>query len=78
MILLISICAGLLAVVIAAIVIPIAIVIYFAWRFPPAQPGEAAIGFDLSFVARWPVTWIIAAIIFILGFYWEYRRLQGP
>jgi hypothetical protein len=78
MILLKSIFAGLIGVLIAAIVLPIVIVIYFAWRFPPHKPGEAAVGFDLVSVARWPVTWIVAAIIFSLGFYWEYRRLKAP
>ena len=36
--------------------------------------GEA-VGFDpVSFVRSFPLFWILPALIFLLGFVWEYRR----
>jgi hypothetical protein len=78
MILLKSIFAGLLAVFIAAIVLPMGIAGYLTWRLPPDKPGkEVAVGFDPVAAARSRVSWIVAAIVFGLGFYWEYRRLKA-
>ena len=76
MIFLKSIFAGLLAVVIAAMVLPMIVCVYLTSRLPRDQ--ETAVGFDLVAAARLPVTWIIVAIVFALGFYWEYRRLKAP
>jgi len=36
------------------------------------------IGFDpVSFARSFPVVWILAALIFVLGFVWEYRRVAS-
>jgi hypothetical protein len=83
MILLKSIFAGLLALLIAEIVLPVVIPIviglYLSWRLPPEKAGrEVAVGFDPVAAARSPVSWIMATIVFGLGFYWEYRRLKAP
>jgi Kef-type K+ transport system membrane component KefB len=78
MILLKSILAGLLAVIVAAIVLPVGVCYYLTWRLQRDKPGqEIAIGFDPVTAARSPVSWIIAAIVFSLGFYWECRRLKA-
>jgi hypothetical protein len=81
MILLKSILAGLLAVLIAAIVLPMVIPmvvgLYLSSGLPPDKSGEVTVGFDPVTAARSPVTWIVGAIVFSLGFCWEYRRLKG-
>ena len=78
MILLKSILAGLIAVIVAAIVLPVGVAYYLTWRIQRDKPGpEIAIGFDPVSAASSPVSWIITAIVFSLGFYWEYRRLKA-
>jgi hypothetical protein len=78
MILLKSILAGLISVIVAAIVLPVGIGYYLTWRLQREKPGQAiTIGFDPVAAARSPVIWILAAVFFSLGFYWEYRRLKG-
>jgi len=78
MLLLKSILAGLIAVIVAAIVLPAGIAYYLMWTTHPDKPGqEIAVGFDPVYAARSPVSWIIAALVFALGFYWEYRRLKA-
>ena len=73
-----SILAGLIAVIVAAIVLPVGIGYYLTWRFQREKPGQAiSIGFDPVAAARFPSLWIVAAIVFSLGFYWEYRRLKA-
>ena len=77
-----SLFAGLLAVLIAAIVLPMVIPmvagLYLSSRLPPNKSGEVTVGFDPVAAAKSPVSWIIAAVVFSLGFYWEYRRLKAP
>jgi hypothetical protein len=78
MILLKSILAGWISVIVAAIVLPVCIGNYLIWTLPRDKPGQAiTIGFDPVAAARSPVSWIIAALVFTLGFYWEYRRLKA-
>jgi hypothetical protein len=78
MVLLKSTLAGLLAVIVAAIVLPVGVCYYLTWRLQRDKPGqEITIGFDPVNAARSRVGWIIAALVFSLGFYWEYRRLKA-
>jgi predicted membrane protein len=68
--------AGLLAVVIAAIVLPMGFCAYLAWTVRPGR--NEAIGFDpISIVRSSPSVWVIAALVFGLGFYLQYRRLKA-
>ena len=66
---------GLLAVLIAAIVLPMSVCVHLSWASPP---GEFSIGFDPISAARSPSVWVIAFVVFGLGFYLEYRRLRAP
>jgi hypothetical protein len=72
-----SILAGLLFVVIAAIVLPMVVCCYLTWRLPPDRTGEVAIGFEPVAAARSPASWITVVVVFSLGFYLEYRRLKS-
>ncbi len=77
MFLLKSVFAGLLALFIAAIVLPMTVCVYLTWTVHPAH-NEVAIGFDpISLVRSFPSVWIIAVMIFGLGFYLQYRRLKA-
>jgi hypothetical protein len=67
-----SILAGLAALVVSAVVIPIV-----ALMAPTAmyrRGGYQRIGFHPSFLAHWPVAWVVGAVIFGAGFYWEFQR----
>jgi hypothetical protein len=69
--------AGLLALLIAAIVLPMSVCVYLTWTVHPGR-NEAVIGFDpISMVRSSPSVWIIAVTIFGLGFYLQYRRLKA-
>jgi uncharacterized BrkB/YihY/UPF0761 family membrane protein len=67
--------SGLLALLIAAIVLPMSVCAYLTWTVHPAQ--NEAIGFDPINAARSPTVWIIAVLVFGLGFYLQYRRLKA-
>ena len=68
--------AGLLALLIAAIVLPMGVCVYLNWT---SHLGEnEAIGIDpISMVRHSTSVWIIAVLVFSLGFYLEYRRLKA-
>jgi hypothetical protein len=67
--------SGLLALLIAAIVLPMSVCAYLTWT---AHLGEnEGIGFDPVSAARYPPAWIVAALVFGLGFYLQYRRLNA-
>ena len=69
--------SGLLALLIAAIVLPMSVCAYLTWTAHPGK-NEAAIGFDpISMVRSSPSVWVIAVLIFGLGFYLQYRRLRA-
>jgi hypothetical protein len=72
-----SIFAGLLAVVIAAIVLPMSECVYLNWTVHPGKDEEVSIGFDPMAAVRSPSVWIIAVLVFSLGFYLKYRRLKA-
>jgi len=58
--------AGLLALLIAAIVLPMGVCVYFSWALHPG--GNEFIGFNLTAATRSPSVWIIAVLAFSLGF----------
>jgi hypothetical protein len=72
-----SILAGLLSVLIAAIVLPMVVCCYLTWRLPPDRTGEVAIGFDPVAAAKSPLSWIKVVVVFTIGFYLQYRRLKS-
>ena len=76
MILVKSILAGLVALILTAIVLLVGAVVVLMVRFKPRH-GQT-IGIDpVGIVVSFPLLWIIAVIAFALGFYWEYRRARG-
>ena len=74
--------AGLLALLIAAALLPtigMLVLMIYAWLHPP--PEGYAIGWDpivlfrpTSLVHRLPLAVIV--LVFALGFFWEFRRLR--
>ncbi len=69
--------AGLLALLIAAIVLPMSVGVYLTWTVHPRH-NEAVVGFDpISMARSSPSVWIIAVVIFGLGFYLQYLRLKA-
>jgi hypothetical protein len=67
--------AGLLSVVLAAILFIAAIILFVLFVLPAPSEGEA-VGFDPVSMARsYPLlTFAVPAAAFTLGFLWEYRR----
>ena len=72
-----SVLAGLQAVVIASVVLPICAIIgtiAYSIIHPPQEEGS--IGWDPIILVRMNKrVWVIAVLIFCAGFIWEYRRL---
>lgn len=68
--------AGVLALVIVFIVLPILGLIVYA--FTHTQPEGGSIGWDpISMVKQSPLlTGAIAVVVFGAGFFWEFRRLS--
>ena len=67
-----SLCAGTVAVAIAAALSPLVMGIYFYLVY---RSGAAeATGWDPTSSARQPLIWAISAVIFLTGFVWEFRR----
>jgi uncharacterized BrkB/YihY/UPF0761 family membrane protein len=76
MILLKSLLAGLVFLVGAAILLLLGTLIFFATVLAPEE-GEA-VGIDPVSVARSsPMIWVLAVLVFVLGFFWEYRRVKA-
>jgi len=68
-----SILAGLLSLILAAILY---LVVLFT-RLPKSEAGTE-IGIDpVSMFKSSPLFGITAMIVFVLGFYWEYRRVRS-
>jgi ABC-type molybdate transport system permease subunit len=67
-----SLVAGTVAVTIAAVLSPIVMGIYFLVVYRPGANG--AIGWDPTSFARQPLIWTTSALIFVVGFVWEFRR----
>ena len=70
-----SVIAGIVALVIASVVLPTLVILFFS-ALTVRHRGGTAIGFDPVSIARSsPTVWLIGLIVFAAGFYWEYRRL---
>jgi hypothetical protein len=72
-----SVLAGLGAVAISVFLLPIGFLIYgvFFFRPPPGREGGGEVSWDLrSLFASSLIPWIILLAIFVLGFYWKFRR----
>lgn len=72
-----SLLAGLLAVLVACISVPvIAVIGLIVYSMIHRSQEEGSIGWDpISLVKMSPMIWFIAALIFCAGFLWEFRRL---
>jgi uncharacterized BrkB/YihY/UPF0761 family membrane protein len=72
-----SLLAGLLAVLVACISLPVLAVIgLIVYNMIHRSQEEGSIGWDpVSMVRISPMICFIAALIFCAGFLWEYRRL---
>jgi hypothetical protein len=67
-----SVFAGITAVIVSAVVLPIVAMMVPTIRY---RRGESyGIGFDPSLLAHWPVAWVIGAVIFGAAFYWEFQK----
>jgi hypothetical protein len=66
--------AGIAALVIAAVVLPVIMgILLYTFIRPPAG---TTIGFDpVSIAKSSPTVWLIALFVFAAGFYWEFHRL---
>jgi len=65
-----SMLAGLAALVICALVVPMVAVLVPTFHYRPAVN-------PILLAAAWPVAWVVAAVIFAAGFYWEFCRASG-
>jgi len=69
-----SVVAGIVALVIASVVLPIVGILLLTLMARPR--AGTTIGFDpISIAKSSPTVWLIGLIVFVSGFYWEYRRL---
>jgi hypothetical protein len=71
-----SILAGLVFLVGAAILLLLGAIVFFATVLAPE--AGTAVGFDpVSFAKSSPLIWMLAVLVFLLGFSWEYRRAKA-
>ena len=70
-----SILMGLLAVAVTAGVPLMIVCVYFGLRSERLPAGEA-IAIDPINIFKSAPAWIIAAVVFAVGFYWEHRRMK--
>jgi len=68
-----SLAAGIIAVVLATLLSSLLIGLYLAYKSRQSE----AIGLDLISFAKTPLAWLIVAVIFMVGFVWEFRRAAG-
>jgi len=66
--------AGLLSMVVVAILLVVALMVFV---LPTAEKGTA-VGFDpISMVRSWPLqALLITSLSFAMGFLWEYKRVR--
>src|SRR5579863_2583144 len=62
-----SVLAGLAALMICALVLPTVAVLVPTVQYRPAVN-------PILLAAAWPMAWVVAAVSFTAGFYWEFRR----
>jgi hypothetical protein len=67
-----SVLAGILALVIAVFSTIVAILVYDS----RSSESPTTIGWDPHAASRSPGFWAIIALIFAVGFFWEFRRLS--
>jgi cell division protein FtsX len=70
-----SLAAGLAAVLLAAMLLPFVMAVYFRIVYKPF--GNEVAGWDPVSFARWPVAWLVITLIFLIGFVWEFRRAKA-
>jgi ABC-type Na+ efflux pump permease subunit len=76
MVLLKSILAGLVFLAGAAILLLLGTIVYFATVLAPE--AGTAIAFDpVSIAKSSPLLWVLAVLVFLLGFSWECRRAKA-
>jgi hypothetical protein len=69
-----SILAGLAAVIVSAVVLPIVALMAPTVRY--RRGGYPRVGFDPSWLAHWHFAWVVGGVIFGAAFYWEFQRLS--
>ena len=67
---------GLAAVLVATVVLPV--LGLFGYTLFVKQEEGVAVGFDPIAAAKFPIVWLIAAMIFTAAFYWQFRRATRP
>ena len=67
-----SLVAGTVGVVMAAALSPIVMGIYFLFVY--RSGSSEAIGWDPTSLVKQPLIWTMAALAFVAGFAWEFRR----
>jgi len=73
MILIKSIFAGLVLLIVTAVFSLVAAIIAFT-VFVERQEGTA-VGIDpISVMRNAPILWVVGLVVFLLGFFWEFRR----
>jgi uncharacterized BrkB/YihY/UPF0761 family membrane protein len=69
--------AGLLAVLAAAMLLAIVVVVGISIASSSLQSSQAgSVGWDPISLAR-PFTWLVVLGIFLVGFFWEFRRVRS-
>ena len=76
MVLLKSILAGLVFLVGAAILLLLGTIVYFTAVLAP-EPGTTVAFDPVSIAKSSPLIWMLAVLVFLLGFSWEYRRVKA-
>ncbi len=68
-----SVLAGIAAVVIAMALSPFVAMLYIYLAYKPT--GDEQLGWDPVSFAKTPAVWLIIALIFAAGFFWEFRQM---
>ncbi len=68
-----SVAAGITVVVLATLLSSLLIGLYLAYK----SKQNEAIGLDLISFAKTPLAWLIVAVIFMAGFFWEFRHIKA-
>lgn len=70
-----SLLVGLATLIITSLLSPFIMSIYVFVVYKPT--GDAGIGWDPVSFAKRPLSWLIALVIFLTGFMWEFRRANS-
>jgi hypothetical protein len=63
-----SLVAGVAAVLLATMLLPFVMAMYARIVYKPF--GDEVVGWDPVGLAKWPVAWVVATLIFLIGFVW--------